>query len=501
LRDSVDARLGRLAVEDVVARIWRQDHTVWKPDPTEITNRLGWLTAPKVMRDGLTSLRAFARSAAAEGYSRAIVLGMGGSSLAAEVLRATLGVADAALDLTVLDTTHPAAIERLSRDLDPARTLFVAASKSGTTVETLSHLSYFLAKIGRGDQFIAITDPGTPLEAKARVSEFRGVYLNPEDIGGRFSALSYFGLVPAALIGADLTRLLGAAEEMAATCRRAPAENPGARLGAVIAEAALRGRDKLTLALPPKTAAVGSWIEQLIAESTGKEGKGVLPVVGENPGSPDVYGQDRLFVTLGEDGWSKSLASAGHPVARIVEGDPVHIGAELFRWEFATAVAGHILGINPFDQPNVAEAKVATAQILRTGKIEQPELDDLPGLMAGVRPGDYVAIQAFLDPTPQTTSQLRRFRLAVRDRFKVATTVGFGPRFLHSTGQLHKGGPDSGVFVQVVDASRDTDVPIPDEPFSFGNLIDAQALGDLRSLRERGRRVGRVTLRQVLEVI
>jgi len=501
LHDAVEARLEAMAAEDVVARIWRRDHTVWKPEPTEITNRLGWLTVIPAMREKLAELNAFAANAAADGYSRAVLLGMGGSSLAAEVLRASFGVSAGAFDLTVLDTTHPATIERLTESIDPNRTLFVAASKSGTTLETLSHLAHFWDKIGRGDQFVAITDPGTPLEAMARENQFRSVFLNPEDIGGRYSALSNFGLVPAALIGIDLTRLLDAAEEMAAACRADPADNPGARLGAVMAEAALAGRGKLTLALPPAITTFGNWVEQLIAESTGKEGKGILPVIGEDPGPPGVYGEDRLFVTSGEDPRVSSLEGAGHPVVRLSDADPIRIGAEFFRWEFATAVAGHVLGINPFDQPNVAEAKAATNEILQSGEVEDPGLDDLAGLLDLVKAGEYVAIHAYLDPAPQTVSQLHRIRLSIRDRFRVATTVGFGPRLLHSTGQFHKGGPNSGVFVQVVDEGRRTDVPIPGAPYSFGNLIDAQALGDLRSLRKRGRRVGRVILRRLLEVM
>ncbi|MGH2572632.1 MAG: glucose-6-phosphate isomerase [Actinomycetota bacterium] len=501
LHDAVGARLEAMASEDVVGRIWRRDHTVWKPEPTEITNRLGWLTVMQAMREKLAELEAFATRAAADGYSRAVLLGMGGSSLAAEVLRASLGIAQGSLDLTVLDTTHPATVERLTESVDPNRTLFVAASKSGTTVETLAHLAHFWDKIGRGDQFVAITDPGTPLEAMAHENQFRSVFLNPEDIGGRYSALSNFGLVPAALIGTDLTRLLDAAEEMAAACLAGPADNPGARLGAVMAEAALAGRDKLTLAPLPVITTFGNWVEQLIAESTGKEGRGILPVIGEDPGPPGVYGEDRLFVTTGEDPRLGPLEAAGHPVVRLADGDPIRIGAEFFRWEFATAVAGHVLGINPFDQPNVAEAKAATDEILQSGEAEDPGLDDLAGLLGHVKAGDYVAIHAYLDPAPRTVSQLHRIRLAIRDRFKVATTVGFGPRLVHSTGQFHKGGPNNGVFVQVVDEGRRTDAPIPGVRYSFGNLIDAQALGDLRSLRKRGRRVGRVTLERLLEVM
>jgi transaldolase/glucose-6-phosphate isomerase len=506
LSQPVAQRLSRATGEKIIPRVWRKDFTVWRNDPAEIADRLGWLGVAGLMRERTGELEAFAAEAASDGFTHAVLLGMGGSSLAPEVLRETLGVAEGFLDLAVLDTTHPATIARVEREIDVSKTLFLVASKSGTTIETLSHFAYFFSKGGeRGRQFVAITDPGTPLENLAREHGFRAIFRNPADIGGRYSALSLFGLVPAALIGADLDALLDSAEEMAAATHHCVPceENPGAWLGVVAGEAAVLGRDKLTLALSGELASFGAWAEQLIAESTGKEGRGIVPVAGEELGGPDVYGNDRFFVSIAgygdHDARLEALERAGHPVVRIA-GDPGTLGTELFRWEFATAVAGWVLGINPFDQPNVAEAKDATAAILAEGAAVDEGFDDLAALVKEIAPGDYVAIQAYLDPTPEIEAMLARARLAIRDRYGVATTVGFGPRYLHSTGQLHKGGRENGVFIQVVDGARETDRGIPGKPYTFGALIDAQAAGDLRSLRRRGRRVARVTPESLGEV-
>ena len=498
LGPAVDERLERLSGEDVVGRIWRKDHRVWKPAPTEIVDRLGWLSLVETMGERVAELEAFAKQVRADGFTQAVLLGMGGSSLAPAVLRQALGVADGALDLRVLDSTHPATIAAVERSVDVARTVFLVASKSGGTVETLSHLAYFLAKTGGGEQFVAITDPGTPLEALAHSRGFRSVFLNPPDVGGRYSALSLSGLVPGALIGADLGALLDAAEEMACACNRCVpcADNPAAWLGAVLGEAAKAGRDKLTLVLPPEQASFGLWVEQLVAESTGKEGRGIVPVVGEDLGPPEVYGEDRLFLALGDHAALAPLEAAGHPVVRLGADGGAALGAEFFRFELAVAIAGYVLGINPFDQPNVAEAKLATQEVLDAG-VQDHGLDDLAALWGTVRPGDYVAIQAYLDETAETTAALRRARLAIRERHQVATNVAFGPRYLHSTGQLHKGGPATGIFIQVRDAGPDLDLAIPGTPYSFRALLDAQALGDLRSLRAHGRRVARVTLEQL----
>jgi len=499
----VSERLQQMDRDRIVERIWRRDHTVWKPDPTEITNRLGWLTVSDLMHERIGELGAFADQAAADGFETAVLLGMGGSSLAPEVFMRTFGAADGALELIVLDTTHPATIERVVGQLELGTTLFIVASKSGGTTETLSHLAFFWDKVPNGTQFVAITDPGTSLETLAREREFRAVFVNPDDIGGRYSALSYFGLVPAALIGAPLHEVLDRAEEMQTASERTvpAAQSPGATLGAMMGESAKAGRDKLTIALPEEIASFGSWVEQLIAESTGKEDVGVVPVVGEPLGAPDVYGRDRVFVAIGDHGGLDELENVGHPVVRLLYDGREQIGGEFFRWEMATAIAGYVLGINPFDQPNVQEAKDATKAILASGSVEDPGFDDLGVLLKQVGEGDYVAILAYLDRTSETEDAIERVRLAIRDHYRVATTTGFGPRFLHSTGQLHKGGANNGVFIQVVDAERSVDLPIPGQPYSFGTLIDAQALGDLRSLRGRGRRVARVTLDQLMEVV
>jgi transaldolase/glucose-6-phosphate isomerase len=497
--DAVERRVVTLEQDDIVARIWRKDHTVWRPDPSEISNRLGWLDLATPMRPHVAELESFAEEVRA-GFDTAVLLGMGGSSLAPEVLRQTLGVRDGFLDLQVLDTTHPDAIARLDRSLDRTRTLFIVSSKSGGTIETLSQFAHFFEATGNaGERFVAITDPGSPLEALGRARGFRRVFLNTPDVGGRYSALSLVGLVPAALIGADLDRLLEGAEGMASACNGCvpDAENPGAWLGAVLGEEAVGGRDKLTLLLPEEMASFGGWVEQLIAESTGKDGTGIVPVVNEPVGSPEDYGRDRLFVAYGDPDGLAALQAAGHPVVRLTAGD---LGAEFFRWVFATAIAGTVLGIQPFDQPNVEEAKRATKEVLESGERGASDVDDLGDLLGSLGDHDYVAIQAFVDPTSEHAELLERARLAIRDRHTVAVTVGFGPRFLHSTGQLHKGGPPTGAFLQVVDADRDTDVAIPGADHTFGDLIDAQALGDLRALRARDRRVARIHFDQLSDL-
>lgn len=464
---------------NLASRIWARDHTVWKPDPAEISNRLGWLDVMGAMRERAPGLRAFADAVVSDGIRTVVLLGMGGSSLAPEVLRETFG--STAIELIVLDTTHPAAVARVEASLDLDATLFIVASKSGSTIETRSHMAYFSHR-AKPDRFVAITDPGTSLEAHARDAGFREVFLNPPDIGGRYSALSLFGLVPAALLGVDLDVLLGAAEAMAEACR-AEDGGPGASLGIAIGEAARGGGDKLTLRLPPALASLGVWIEQLVAESSGKEGRGIVPVVDEP--ALDEYGSDRTFVVYGD----QSAPSA----TRLPDAGSNDLGAEFFRWEFATAVACAVLGVNAFDQPNVEEAKKAAGEILAEGA-GQPGFDDVEALLGSVQPGDYIAIQAYLDPTPDNTDMLRALRARLGRTYGVATTLGFGPRFLHSTGQLHKGGANSVVCLQVVDRSRDVDVEIPGAPYTFGALLDAQALGDLRALRARGRRVARTSL-------
>jgi glucose-6-phosphate isomerase len=497
LEERVAERVRRLAEGDVLRRIWARDHTVWRDDPTEISDRLGWLDAPDRASEEVDDLRRFAEEAAADGLTHAVLLGMGGSSLAPEVFRRVSGVAAGALDLGVLDTTHPDAIRTLEATVPLDRALFVVSSKSGTTVETRSHMAYFLDRAGDGSRFVAITDPGTPLDEAAREAGFRRVFPAPPDVGGRYSALTSFGLLPAALIGADLGAVLDSAREAAAACgpQVPPSRNPAALLGAAIGEAALAGRDKLTLAVFHRPQApggqyhlepLGAWVEQLIAESTGKDGKGILPVDGERFGPPEAYGSDRLFATLDEP-------PTFGPGATLEVGSPAHLGRAFFIWELATAVAGHVLGIHPFDQPDVQSAKDRTAEVLERGEIPVEPPGDLDALLESVRPGDYVAIQAFVPPSDRTWGILEEARMRIRDGLRVATTLGFGPRYLHSTGQLHKGGPETGVFVQVFEEPS-ADVPIPGQAYSFGTLIAAQAAGDLAALRDRGRRVGRVRL-------
>ena len=394
---------------------------------------------------------------------------------------------------------------------DLAKTLFIISSKSGTTQESDSFFRYFWERTGgRGRQFVAITDPGTPLERLAGERGFRRTFVNPADIGGRYSALSFFGLVPAALIGVDVQTLLHRAHRMAECCAAwVPAlENPAAWLGAALGEAALAGRDKVTFVLSPGVASFGLWVEQLIAESTGKEGKGILPVADEPLGVPGVYGQDRVFVSMALAGETDAatesrlveLEKAGHPVVHLRLDDRYDLGQEFFRWEFATAVAGAVLGINPFDQPNVAESKANTKAVLAKRSPPSPAASagELEKFLAAIMPGDYLAIMAYLPPTPENDRRLAAIRLRLRDRLKVATTFGYGPRFLHSTGQLHKGGRPIGHFLQITQRAEQ-DLPIPGETFTFGQLEAAQAEGDLLALRSRGRPVIRTEELGLLE--
>jgi glucose-6-phosphate isomerase len=499
--DDVARELMELDRAETLERIWKHDHTVWRDDPTEIADRLGWLDVARRMRAEVDDLTAFGHSVRSDGVNRVVLLGMGGSSLAPEMFRSILG---GAIALDVVDTTDPDQVAKARDALDRERTLVIVSSKSGTTIETHAALELFWSVLGRGDRFVAITDPGSELATLARERGFRRVFENPPDIGGRYSALSYFGLVPAAVCGIDLSPLLdGALEAMHANAASVPAlAAPAARLGAAIAEAAAGdawdGRDKLTLVLPPELAALGSWIEQLVAESLGKESKGVLPVDGEPLGPPDVYDVDRVFVAyaLGDAEFPSGLADleeADHPVIRIRLADTSRLGAECFRWMLAIAVIGHTLDIHPFDQPDVESAKVRAREILEGRGAPTPERGSAPETLDTVEPHDYIAIQAFLTPDPDTARRLQEARIAFRDHYKVATTVGFGPRFLHSTGQFHKGGPPSGVFLQVT-KSHTTDVDVPALGFTFGRLFDAQADGDLQALRDAGRRAARLSL-------
>ena len=514
-RDAVEDTLADLRQRDVPARIWRSDHTVWRPEPRGIADRLGWLTVTDLMRDGLETLETFASEVLDAGFRRAVLLGMGGSSLGPEALWQTFGSAAGYPELTILDSSVPDHVLAVTESIEPAETLFVVSSKSGGTVETDSLYRHFRGvlegAVGNeeaGRHFVAVTGPGTPLEGLAMREGFRRVFLNPSDIGGRYSVLSYFGLLPAALAGIDVGRLLERAEAMRRKCGPEVSvdDNPGAWLGAAMGTLALRGRDKLTLVTSPSVQGLGPWIEQLVAESTGKEGRGVVPVVGEPPLDSRHYGRDRLFVYLrvGTDDNSRTdafvqrLRSTGQPVVRLELRGRDDLGSEFFRWEFATAVAGAVLAINPFDQPDVQQAKEMTAQVLEehrspAGEPSTETGGDARDLLAQARPGDYLAVLTYLRQTPELDRALSSLRRRVGERYRIATTLGYGPRYLHSTGQLHKGGPDSSLFLQIT-ARHDRDLPIPGRPYTFGTLVDAQAQGDLRALRSLGRRAARVRL-------
>jgi len=511
----VEAALANLQKQEVVARIWRKDYTVWKPDPEEIANRLGWLTVTDLMSEQVPSLVSFAEEIRSTGFQNVVLLGMGGASLGSEVLHQTFGSAAGHPELIVLDSTVPAWVQAVTETIDPAHTLFLVSSKSGGTTETLSFYKYFrslveqaIGKERAGQNFVVITDAGTPLARLAEEAAFRRVFLNPPDVGGRFSVLSYFGLLPAALMGLDITALLKRADSMREGCASSvPAqENPGAWFGATIGALVRQGRDKLTLVTSPSIGSFGLWLEQLIAESTGKEGKGIIPVASEPLGDSADYGEDRLFVYLRLESDDNSaidtamerIKSSGQPVVGLELRDRYDLGAEFFRWEFATAVAGAILGINPFDQPDVQAAKDATKRVLQeyqsSGRLPVVETaPSLDSLLAEVRKGNYLAIMAYTRPTPEVEEALADLRRKVMARYHIVTTAGYGPRLLHSTGQLHKGGPDTGLFLQLT-ADHEKDLPISGEPYTFGVLTDAQALGDFQTLKSLGRHIIRIHL-------
>ena len=538
-QSSVDIALNEMGEQRIIERIWAHDYTVWKPEPEEISNRLGWLEIIEPMQAQIPRMQALVEAVREDGCTHALLLGMGGSSLAPEVIRKTFGVRDGYLDLAVLDSTDPGAVLSAAERLDPSKTVFIVSTKSGGTVETLSFFKYFynmvLEAVGpnsAGEHFIAITDPGSKLEDIARRYNFRDVLLNDPNIGGRYSALSYFGLLPAALVGVDLEKLLDRAAQAAASFKRSSTaavnNNQAEYLGAVMGELAKAGRDKLTLFLSQEIASFGDWIEQLMAESTGKEGAGILPVVSEIIGKSDRYGEDRLFVHLKLDGDGtyetalRDLESAGHPVVTLSLDDAYDLGAQMFLWELATAVAGSRLGINPFDQPNVEAAKVLARQLVADyqegGELPFPEpsqqsdgisvygdiLADSPGgtletFLAGAQPGAYVALQTYVNPTTEIGAALSDLRSRICDRTRLATTLGFGPRFLHSTGQLHKGDAGRGLFIQfTADDPQDVDIPdqagSDDSSITFGLLKSAQVLGDAQALDDAGRQVIRFHL-------
>ncbi len=531
-REPFEDALASLRQQQAVSRIWEQDAALWSRDPAqmkEISNRLGWLHLDETMRSKLGALNAFAQHARAAGLKRAVHLGMGGSSLAPEVLRQSLGAAPGCLDLVVLDSTDPAQIRRSAQAGSLAETLFIVASKSGTTAETANLYTYFRAAIsealGEGavkDHFCVITDPGTALEALACDEELP-LFTNPPDIGGRFSALSLFGLLPAALLGLDLERMLNKSGAMARACsaQQPEQENPGLLLGALLGGLARIKElpcDKLTLLCSPENASFGAWVEQLVAESTGKGGVGILPVVGESLLPLKYYGDDRVFVYMRlEDGDNaaadalvRELAGRGAPCAVLPLGERYDLAGQFMLWEFATAVAGVVLGINPFDQPNVEAAKIQARTALaryeetHSFAIDEPVRVDPPfafyGLqyqaaesalymdqfIANAHPHGYFALMAYIDRSPAHLALLEGIARTLTLRTGLPTTIGFGPRFLHSTGQLHKGGANTGTFIQFVQ-QESADLAIPGRSYSFGVLKRAQALGDLNALQQAGR--------------
>jgi glucose-6-phosphate isomerase len=516
----------RLADERVIERIADRDYTLWKPSPVEIANRLGWLDSPVEMSCKIEEIESVVEAVRADRYNFVLLLGMGGSSLAPEVFRKVFGVTDGYLNLEVLDSTDPGAIISHAACLDFEKTLFVVSTKSGGTIETLSLMKYFynltaekLGKEKAGEHFLAITDPGSKLEETARKNGFRHVFLANPEIGGRYSALSFFGLVPARLVGIDIKRLLERVDENS---------GESALLGGLLGEMAERGRDKLTFVFSQRFSSLGGWIEQLLAESTGKEGKGILPVIVEPSGAPSFYGADRVFCSvrlkndvIGE-AHLRALSAAGYPVVDIALDDDYDLGAHFFFWEMTTAIAGWRMGVNPFDQPNVESAKVMARKMIDKYQQERSLPEEAPIVEAGgfsvygnvalsnhdvlreflsqAAPGTYAAFMAYVAPSPWVEDAMQRLRGAVVESFSIATTFGYGPRFLHSTGQLHKGDGGKGLFVQfTVDDAEDAAIPDAignsQSSLTFGVLKKAQVLGDAQALAEAGRKIIRFHFR------
>ena len=516
-QSTITSALDALSQNQVVERIWQKDYRLWKQEPTEISNRLGWLTVHDQMRQQHEQLTQCVAAAHDLKIKDVVLLGMGGSSLGPEVFRTVFGTQKGSPRLWVLDTTVPGWVRQVTKSITPTRTLFLVASKSGGTIEVMSLFGHFWNLLTKakgnygGRHFVAITDPGTSLEQMAKEYGFGQTFSNPPDIGGRYSVLSLFGLVPAALSGLNIMRLLDRAAGMAEQCRKVDDaySNPGAYLGAAMGSLAKAGRDKITVLSSPALSTFGLWAEQLLAESTGKEGTGLIPIAQEPLLKPGAYGTDRFFVYLklrGDknqalDRAVQALVKAKHPVLQFNLRDRYDLGAEFFRWEFATAVAGHLLGIHPFDQPNVQESKDNTNRVLEsfhsTGRLPEqtshPAKDAAQTISGHLEPGTYVSILAYTTPTKLFEAAIRRLRQALMARYKIATTFGYGPRYLHSTGQLHKGGPNTGVFLELIDGMV-PDLSIPAKPFTFGTLAKAQATGDIESLRAHHRQAIRVQL-------
>lgn len=533
----VGRRHQQLKHEDFVIKLWQKDASLWKTGPKakeQIRNALGWLHVAEQMEDNLGLLHAFVKEVKAAGFKHVVHMGMGGSSLAPIVFMETFKSSVKGLPLSVLDTTDPATIRKIEQEISIEDTLFIVATKSGTTAEPLAFGEYFYAKVKQlkgekaGENFAAITDPGTPLVVLAQNRGFRKIFLNFSDIGGRYSALSYFGLVPALLMGIDVDELLIRALRMSHACHSCvPMEkNPGVVLGVTMAQLSKNGRDKVTFLLPAPISTFGMWVEQLMAESTGKEGKGILPVASEPIGSPSTYGDDRFFVhyrlkgAVDNELESKvnTLEQAGQPVVAIDMDDLIDLGQEFFRWEIAIAAWGAESGINAFDQPNVQESKDNTDRLLKMvrnqGRLPEEKplfregplqfftqhgnaIETLSWFLGQAHAHDYIALQAYVQDDQQTTKLLTDVRLLLRDNLTLATTVGFGPRFLHSTGQFHKGGPNNGLFIQLTAEDKE-EIPIPGQPYGFSMFKKAQAQGDLEALRKHGRRVLRIHLSELV---
>lgn len=520
---AVNKTLKDLTEINVIHRIWDCDHTVWKDQSEGIVDQLGWLNVNEVIFEKTKKMLAFAKEIKDAGYNQIVLLGMGGSSLGPKVLWEVFSMDTSRTgddtswfkDPIVLDSTIPASVREVSDTLNFVRTLFLVSSKSGNTIETKALYRYFRSQVERangyeqaGQSFVAVTDPETPLAQLAEHENFRCVFLNSPNLGGRYSVLSYFGMVPAVLSDINISTLLHHVERMRKRCMiETPLyDNPGAWLGAVIATLANRDRDKLTFLASPSINSFCLWVEQLIAESTGKEGKGIVPITDEPILDSNNYGNDRIFVYLrlkGDenddlDAVINRLQKSGFPVVRLELLDRYEIGAEFFRWEFATAVAGSLLGIHPFDQPNVQQTKDESSILLPDYQLCRSDMhsesvDSLNELLTLARPGDYLAIMAYMLETQDVSEALSILRRRIAQRYRIATTLGYGPNLLHSTGQLHKGGPDTGLFLQLT-LGQNRDLAVPGQKYTFGGLSDAQAWGDFRALQLKGRRVARVEM-------
>ena len=513
INKTIEINLKNLSQQKFVERIWQKDHTLWSDSPQEITNRLDWLTVGQEILDQSAQIDDLLAGLAKDGITNAYVLGMGGSSLAPDIFSKLF---TSQFKVAIIDTTDPSRIADLEKEMPLEKTVYIVATKSGGTAETLSLFKYFYQKISKisstpGNAFIAITDPGSKLEKLATDLKFRQIFANNPNIGGRYSALSFFGMVPAAIAGADYKAMLAASNQAFDVLKdeKAPLTQATLKLGVLMGALSLENKDKLTFIIPEKILIVAEWIEQLIAESTGKNGKGILPVIGEQPTSPENYGSDRIFINYTFAGQTpytaqvQALIEAGYPVVTIDLADLTQLGVHFAFWEFATAVAGAVMSIQPFNQPNVESAKVSARKMIdiykETGKL--PPLDTaefskqtLENFLADLKENSYISIHGYVNPNPAFTQAFKALQTALRDKTKNATTFGFGPRFLHSTGQLHKGDAGNGVFIQFV-TKNEKDLPIPDQAGSddsqmpFGVLKTAQALGDGQALKQNHRKM------------